>query len=56
MTFALIARCEKTALFGTAIASSSPAVAARCSFVAAGVGAFSSQNITTRHWAIGDCH
>jgi uncharacterized Ntn-hydrolase superfamily protein len=33
-------------MFGTAIASSSPAVAARCSYTRAGVGAVSSQNIT----------
>ena len=33
-------------MFGTAVASSSPAVAARCSFAEAGVGAVSSQNIT----------
>lgn len=46
MTFALVGRCEKTGMFGTAVASSSPAVAARCSFVRAGVGAVSSQNIT----------
>lgn len=46
MTFSIVARCEATGMFGTAIASSSPAVAARCSFVEAGVGAVSSQNIT----------
>jgi len=46
MTFALAARCEKTAMFGVAVASSSPAVAARCAYAEAGVGAFSSQNIT----------
>lgn len=33
-------------MFGVAIASSSPAVAARCSFVRAGVGAVCSQNLT----------
>lgn len=46
MTFALVARCEKTGMLGAAVASSSPAVAARCSFAEAGIGAFSSQNIT----------
>lgn len=46
MTFSLVARCAKTGMFGTAIASSSPAVAARCSYTRAGVGAVSSQNIT----------
>ncbi|MGB7241131.1 MAG: DUF1028 domain-containing protein [Sulfitobacter sp.] len=46
MTFSLVARCAKTGMFGTAIASSSPAVAARCSYTRAGVGAVSSQNVT----------
>ena len=46
MTFSLVAKCEKTNMFGVAIASSSPAVAARCSYTRAGVGAVSSQNVT----------
>lgn len=46
MTFSLVARCAKTGMFGVAISSSSPAVAARCSFARAGVGAVASQNIT----------
>lgn len=46
MTFSLIARCAKTGQFGMVIASSSPAVAARCAHVRAGVGAVASQNIT----------
>ena len=46
MTFSLVARCAQTGRFGTAIASSSPAVAARCSYTRAGIGAVSSQNIT----------
>lgn len=46
MTFSLVARCSQTGMFGTAISSSSPAVAARCSYTRAGVGAVSSQNIT----------
>ena len=46
MTFSLVARCAETGMFGTAIASSSPAVAARCSYTRAGIGAVSSQNIT----------
>lgn len=46
MTFSLVARCEKTGMFGMAIASSSPAVAARCAFARAGVGAVASQNVT----------
>ncbi len=46
MTFSLVARCEETGTFGLAISSSSPAVAARCSFARAGVGAVASQNVT----------
>jgi len=46
MTFSLVARCAKTGQFGMAISSSSPAVAARCAHVRAGVGAVASQNIT----------
>jgi len=46
MTFSLVARCERTGMFGVAISSSSPAVAARCSFAQAGVGAVASQNVT----------
>jgi len=46
MTFSLVARCKKTGMFGAAIASSSPAVAARCVFTRAGVGAVASQNVT----------
>lgn len=46
MTFSLVARCPQTGLFGIAIASSSPAVAARCAYTRAGVGAVASQNIT----------
>ncbi len=46
MTFSLVARCAETGMFGMAISSSSPAVAARCAFARAGVGAVSSQNIT----------
>lgn len=46
MTFSLVARCERTGMFGVAISSSSPAVAARCSHARAGVGAVASQNVT----------
>jgi uncharacterized Ntn-hydrolase superfamily protein len=46
MTFSLVARCAETGMFGIAIASSSPAVAARCVYTRAGVGAVASQNIT----------
>lgn len=46
MTFSLVARCSETGQFGMVISSSSPAVAARCAHVRAGVGAVASQNIT----------
>lgn len=46
MTFSLAARCTDTGQFGIAISSSSPAVAARCAHVRAGVGAVASQNVT----------
>ena len=46
MTFSLVARCSQTGMFGVAISSSSPAVAARCSYARAGVGAVASQNVT----------
>ena len=46
MTFSIIARCPATGQFGAAVASSSPAVAARCVRGRKGVGAAASQNIT----------
>ena len=46
MTFSLVARCVETGMFGIAISSSSPAVAARCSYARARVGAVASQNVT----------
>jgi uncharacterized Ntn-hydrolase superfamily protein len=46
MTFSIVARWPGTKLFGVAIASSSPAVAARCAHGRAGAGAVASQNIT----------
>ncbi len=46
MTFSIVARCQKTGMFGVAVASSSPAVAARCAFADAGIGAVATQNIT----------
>ncbi len=46
MTFSIVARCPDTGMFGVAISSSSPAVAARCSYSRAGVGAVASQNVT----------
>lgn len=46
MTFSIAARCASTGRFAAAVASSSPAVAARCAFARAGVGAVTTQNIT----------
>lgn len=46
MTFSLVARCARSGQFGMVIASSSPAVAARCAHVRAGVGVVASQNVT----------
>lgn len=46
MTFSIAARCQQTGMFGVAVSSSSPAVAARCAYARAGVGAVTSQNIT----------
>ena len=46
MTFSIVARCARTGMFGVAVSSSSPAVAARCAYARAGVGAVASQNVT----------
>lgn len=46
MTFSIVARCAESGMFGVAVSSSSPAVAARCAYARAGVGAVSTQNIT----------
>ena len=46
MTFSLVGRCERTGMVGTAVTSSSPAVAARCAHARAGAGAAASQNVT----------
>lgn len=46
MTFSIAGHCARTGRFGVAVSSSSPAVAARCAFAHAGVGAACSQNIT----------
>jgi uncharacterized Ntn-hydrolase superfamily protein len=46
MTISIAARCPRTGMFGIAISSSSPAVAARCVHARAGVGAVCTQNIT----------
>jgi uncharacterized Ntn-hydrolase superfamily protein len=46
VTFSILGRCAQTGRLGMAVSSSSPAVAARCANVRAGVGVASSQNIT----------
>ncbi|MGV1768334.1 DUF1028 domain-containing protein [Rhizobium rhizogenes] len=46
MTFSIAARCPDTGMFGCAVTSSSPAVAARCAYAKAGVGAVLTQNFT----------
>lgn len=46
MTFSIAARCATTGMFGIAVSSSSPAVAARCPHARAGVGAVATQNVT----------
>lgn len=46
MTFSLVARCPQSGQVGMVVSSSSPAVAARCAHVRAGVGAVASQNVT----------
>jgi len=46
MTFSIVARCVETGMFGVAVSSSSPAVAARCAYARSGVGAVASQDIT----------
>jgi uncharacterized Ntn-hydrolase superfamily protein len=46
VTFSLTARCEVTGAFGIVVSSSSTAVAARCAFTRARVGAVATQNIT----------
>ena len=46
MTFSIVAHCQTTGQFGMAVASSSPAVAARSAYARAGVGAVASQNVT----------
>ncbi len=46
MTFSIVARAPQARMFGIAIASSSPAVAARCAHALAGAGVVATQNIT----------
>jgi uncharacterized Ntn-hydrolase superfamily protein len=46
MTFSIAARCARTGRFAVAVASSSPAIAARCAHLRPGVGAVTTQNVT----------
>jgi uncharacterized Ntn-hydrolase superfamily protein len=46
MTFSIAGRCSRTGMFGIAISTSSIAVAARCPWARAKVGAVSTQNVT----------
>jgi uncharacterized Ntn-hydrolase superfamily protein len=46
VTLSIVARSADRSLFGVAIASSSPAVAARCAHARSGAGAVATQNIT----------
>jgi uncharacterized Ntn-hydrolase superfamily protein len=46
LTLSIVGRSEDGRLFGMAIASSSPAVAARCAHARAGAGAVATQNVT----------
>ena len=46
MTLSIAARCARTGQIGTAVTSSSIAVAARCAWLRSGVGAVMTQNIT----------
>jgi uncharacterized Ntn-hydrolase superfamily protein len=46
MTLSLLGHCPRTAMLGVVIASSSPAVAGRCAYLAPGTGVAVSQNVT----------
>jgi uncharacterized Ntn-hydrolase superfamily protein len=46
MTFSISARCRRTGMFGIAVSSSSPCVAARCAHARANVGVVATQNVT----------
>ncbi len=46
-TFTIVARCGRSGMFGAVIATKSIAVGSRCLFVEAGVGAMSSQAVTS---------
>ena len=46
MTFSLVGRCGRTGMIGAVVSSASPAVAARCIWARASVGAVCSQSLT----------
>ena len=46
MTFSLVGRCGRTGMLGAIVTSSSPAVAARCAWARADVGAVCTQSVT----------
>jgi uncharacterized Ntn-hydrolase superfamily protein len=46
VTLSLVGRCARTSMVGAVVMSSSPAVAARCAWVRARVGAACTQNVT----------
>jgi uncharacterized Ntn-hydrolase superfamily protein len=46
MTFSITGRCARTGMFGIAVTTSSIAVASRCAWARAGVGAVATQNVT----------
>jgi uncharacterized Ntn-hydrolase superfamily protein len=46
MTFSIVGRCGRSGMFGVGITTSSIAVASRCPWARAGVGAVASQNVT----------
>ena len=46
MTFSLVGCCARTGMLGLVVASSSPAVAARCAWARSRVGAVATQNVT----------
>jgi uncharacterized Ntn-hydrolase superfamily protein len=46
VTFTIVARSDDARMFGIAIASAAPAVAAHCSHARAGIGAVATQNVT----------
>jgi uncharacterized Ntn-hydrolase superfamily protein len=52
MTFSIVARCERTGELGVAVATAVPAVGSMCPYLAAGVGAASTQAWVNPYLAI----